>query len=165
MYKQLSESVKLPDAYFSKIELGTIATISSGCTNLLHDWPQEQLQPCMIIEKVIENTLILQGPKFVRITERERRKFLFRSGDIIFKNRTNPREFGKSTLFNLNEEVLHTRYLRIRPMEGIDGEMLNQALNLLRYRQQFKEFSTHTSKLSFISIEDLKRLPVPGIRL
>jgi hypothetical protein len=143
-----------------QIELGSLTRISTGCGYVQYDWPREDWQPCTIIEKIEAGSFLLQGPRYLRITEREKRKFLIKPGDILLKNRTCAIELGRTAVFNLQESVLHTKYLLLRPENGIESEMLNRALNLLRSQGKINQLANHRANLSYINIEDLKRLKI-----
>jgi hypothetical protein len=162
MPDSISES--LPFAGISDcnlIELGLAATITTGCLYTQYDWPYEDLQPFNVIKKITGNTVHLDEEKYMRVSERESTRYKFRKGDIIFKQSTSRDQLGKSILFDLDINVLHTKYLRIRANEGFDGKFLHYILNSLRYDGRLHRIATESRNISSIRIDELKKLRIP----
>ena len=147
------------------MELGLVATITTGCQYPRYEWPQEQLQPFTVIEKIIDDTIILSGPEYIRVSEREMSKFILKKGDILFRNSAPSRQLGKSIMFDLNQPVLHTKYLRIRPGKDCNNHFLLLMLNILRSKGKLHFIAHERKNLSFILVDDLKklRIPVPSL--
>lgn len=143
------------------IELGLAATITTGCLYPQYDWPYEDLQPFNVIKKITGNTIQLDEGKYIRVSERERTRYRFKKGDIIFKQSTSKEQLGKNILFDLDANVLHTKYLRIRANEGFDSKFLHQILNRLRYNGSLHRIATESRNISSIRVDELKRLRIP----
>jgi len=146
---------------FCEIELGSVAEITTGCQYPVYDLPRENLHPFTGIDKIIDNQIILSESKYIRMSERERIKYKFKNGDIIFVHRTSPQQLGKSIRFDLKQTVLHTKYLRIRPKEGCDSHFLSLMLNVLRQSGTLHQIASVRENLSCIVIGDLKKIKIP----
>ncbi|MCF2488620.1 restriction endonuclease subunit S [Dyadobacter sp. CY347] len=143
------------------MELGAVVTISSGCQYPQFEWPEEDLQPFSLIEKLIGDSIILSDPKYMRVSEREKRKFGFHSGDIILTHNSSSGQLGKCTLFDLPDFVLHTKYLRLVTNEHMNSQFLLLMLNNLRLEGSFHSIAKQKGNVFYMLIDDLKRLKIP----
>lgn len=161
MAEQFLEQVTKPSRHWQELELGYIASIHTGCQYVQYEWPMDDLQPCTVIDRIEGELITLDGPRYIRITEREKVKFMLREGDIIFKNRTSPNQLGHCALFTRDEPVIHTKHLRIRPENGCEGTFLQYMLNMLRSTGKLHQIATVNKKLACILVDDLKKLRIP----
>lgn len=166
MPEQLLKTItRINPKNYRELELGSVAAITTGCLYPRYEWPQEQLQPVTTIEKIIDDTIILSGPEYIRVSEREKSKFILKKGDILFRHSATSLQLGKSVLFDLNQPVLHTKYLRIRPNADCNSHFLLLILNLLRSKGKLHFIAHERKNLSVILVDDIKklRIPVPSI--
>jgi hypothetical protein len=147
--------------FWPETRLGDAADISTPCTYPLLDWPDDHLQPVLTIAKITDQSLILDETKYVRISDRELIKFQLRPGDIVFNNKTSPNNVGKSLIFDRNEFVLHTKYLRIRPFTDVDSQYLQLILRQYKAEGRLRKIVKMSTRLSIITCTDLKNLRVP----
>lgn len=166
MSAQLFESTSYFDlADCELVELGAVASMTTGCQYPQFEWTGEDLQPFPLIEKIAGGNIMLGEPRFMRVSEREKLKFGLRHGDIVFIHNSSPAQLGKCVLFDLPEFVLHTKYLRMVANEHISGKFLLLMLNKLRSEGRFHRIAKQRGHVSYVTIDDLKKLkiPVPGI--
>ncbi|SKB51681.1 restriction endonuclease subunit S [Dyadobacter psychrophilus] len=162
MSVQLFESTRYFDLQDCEaVELGAVANITTGCQYPQFEWADEDLQPFPLIEKIIGGNIMLGEPRFMRISERDKRKFGFRHGDIIFIHNSSPVQLGKCVLFDLPEFVLHTKYLRMVANEHLSGKFLLLMLNKLRSEGRFRSIAKQRGHVSYMTIDDLKKLKIP----
>jgi restriction endonuclease S subunit len=147
--------------FWPEIRLGDAAEISTPCTYPLFDWPDDHLQPVMTVAKLTDQTLLLAETKYVRISDRELVKFQLKSGDIVFNNKTSRNHVGKSLIFNFDEFVLHTKFLRIRPFPELDSQYLQLILSKFKAEGRIRKIAKVSNRLSTITCTELKNLRVP----
>jgi hypothetical protein len=139
----------------------SIADISTACLYQLHDWPNDHLQPVLTIQKMTDRGILLSDTKYVQISERELLKFRLKKGDILFNHKTSLNHIGKSLIFNLDETVLHTKYLRIRPSAEIDSQFLQFILRMYKAEGRLRNITSGRAALSSVTRATLGNLTVP----
>jgi type I restriction enzyme S subunit len=112
--------------------------------------------------------LNLEDLKFIDISDDEYEKFVVRKGDILF-NRTNSREHvGKTTLYNLDEEMIIAGYLiRVRFYKEVNPYFFVQFMNIPYMKRVLKKTARGAVNQANINSQELKSLliPVPPINL
>lgn len=154
-----------PIKYFNfkdcdQAELGAVATITTGCQYAQFEWPDENLQPFTLIEKLVGDCIILGEEKYMRVSEREKKKFGFQHGDIIFTHNSSSSQLGNCVLYDLPHFVLHTKYLRIVANERVNSHFLLLMLTQLRLEGNIHRIAKQKGSVYYVSIEDLKRLKI-----
>jgi restriction endonuclease S subunit len=147
--------------FWPDIPLGNIASLSTACLYQLHDWPNDTFEPITIIQKIMGGKIVLSDIKYVRISERDMVKFELKKGDVVFNNRTSASHIGISALFDLDDQVLHTKYLRIRPCPELDSRFLQVVLQNYKTAGKLRNITKVSSGLSMITLSDLNRLRIP----
>ena len=150
---------------FNQVELGEIARVATGCTYPLSDYAREDWRAVVTINKIIGPDLDLLDLRYIRISEREYVRHMFKPADIIFNHKTSAGKLGSSALFNLQQPVLHTKYLRIQPGSDIDSRFLLFVLKRYKSMGKFLECASFRQNLASVALTDLKKIKVPYLPL
>jgi hypothetical protein len=146
---------------WDEIELGSIAAITTGCLYPQYEWPMDDLHPIVAIDRLQAGTIALTDTRYIRLSEREHFKYQYKKGDLVFIHRSSPAQMGRSTLFDLNQDVLHTKYLRIRSVSGYNSRVLLHVLETYRMQGLFLRMARVKPNLACILLDDLKKIRVP----
>jgi len=147
-------------------ELENVALISTGCSYRILDFPNDDLNEVIVIDKIDEHYMELSDCKYMKITEREIVKYKLRKDDIVFCHRNSPKHLGKMIRFNSVEKVIHTsKFLRIRTLDFYDSQFMELVLSMYRDSGILSHMASQYTNLQSLALARLKKLKVPMITL
>ena len=109
----------------------------------------------------VDGKLDLGDLKYIDISDYELEKYVVRKGDLLF-NRTNSIELvGKTTTFNLNEDMIIAGYIiRVRLNNQMLPEVLSQYMNLEVIKSKLRDMAKGAVNQANINAQELQSIRV-----
>ena len=109
----------------------------------------------------VDGKLDLGDLKYIDISDNELEKYVVRKGDLLF-NRTNSIELvGKTTTFDLNEDMIIAGYIiRVRLNNQMLPEVLSQYMNLEVIKSKLRDMAKGAVNQANINAQELQSIRV-----